>query len=192
MTTIDKIRVKQLTKREEERFVDEHPKSRALSTQAQSSLIVGVPMSGMNDWVGGFPIFVESASGAYLTDVDGHKYLDLCLGDTGAMCGHTPQPTIDAVQRQMGKGFTFWLPTEDSIWVGRELERRFGLPYWQVYLRASDANIAALSLARDVTGRYPIIVFNGSYHGHVPESRLGLQDGKVWPRPRSLNDCVEV
>jgi len=192
MTTIDRTKVKQLIKREEERFVDEHPKSRALSDQAQSSLIFGVPMAGMNDWVGGFPIFVESGNGAYLTDVDGHKYLDLCLGDTGAMCGHTPQPTIDAVVKQVQKGFTFWLPTEDSIWVGKELERRFGLPHWQVYLRASDANIAALAVARDVTGRYPIIVFNGSYHGHVPESRLGLKDGQIWPRPRSVNDSVEV
>ena len=192
MTTIDRTKVKELIKREEQRYADERPRSRALADQAQSSLIFGVPMAGMNEWAGGFPIYVESANGAYLTDVDGHHYLDLCLGDTGGMCGHTPPATIEAVVKQVSKGMTFWLPTEDSIWVGKELTRRFGLPYWQVYLRASDANIAALSVARDVTQRYPIIVFNGSYHGHVPESRLGLMNDKIWPEARGEHDTVEV
>ena len=192
MTTIYRTKIKELIKREEQRYADERPKSRALADQAQSSLIFGVPMAGMNEWAGGFPIYVESANGAYLTDVDGHHYLDLCLGDTGGMCGHTPPATIEAVVKQVSKGMTFWLPTEDSIWVGKELTRRFGLPYWQVYLRASDANIAALSVARDVTQRYPIIVFNGSYHGHVPESRLGLMNDKIWPEARGEHDTVEV
>ena len=192
MNAIDKTKVKQLIKRERQYYAEQRPRSRALAEAAQSSLIFGVPMAGMNEWAGDFPFFVESASGAYLTDVDGHRYLDLCLGDTGAMCGHTPPATIEAVVRQVSKGMTFWLPTEDSIWVGRELARRFGLPYWQVYLRASDANIAALNVARDVTRRYPLIVFNGSYHGYVPESRLGMMEGKIWPRPRSRSDNVEV
>ena len=192
MTTIDRARIKTLMEIEQSRYVEERPKSRAMFERAKSSLIFGVPMAGMNEWVGGFPIYVEAADGAYLTDVDGHRYLDLCLGDTGAMCGHTPQATIDAVVKQVHRGMTFWLPTEDSIWVGEELTRRFGLPYWQVYLRASDANIAALVVARDVTQRYPIIVFNGSYHGYVSESRLGLMNGEIWPEARSEHDIAEV
>jgi len=192
MTTIDRTKVKELIKRENERYISDRPKSHALFEQAKSSLIFGVPMAGMNEWVSDFPIYVEGGDGAYLTDVDGHRYLDLCLGDSGSMCGHTPQATIDAVVKQVNKGMTFWLPTEDSIWVGKELTRRFDLPYWQVYLRASDANIAALSVARDVTQRYPIIVFNGSYHGHVPESRLGLMHDKIWPDARGKHDIVEV
>ncbi|MBT3362815.1 MAG: aminotransferase class III-fold pyridoxal phosphate-dependent enzyme [Chloroflexi bacterium] len=192
MTTINRTKVKELIQRENERYADERPKSRELFEQAQSSLIFGVPMAGMNEWVGDFPIYVEAGDGAYLTDVDGNRYLDLCLGDSGSMCGHTPQATIDAVTTQINRGFTFWLPTEDSIWVGKELTRRFGLPYWQVYLRASDANNAALSVARDVTQRYPIIVFNGSYHGHVPESRLGLMNDNIWPEPRGKHDMVDI
>ena len=115
MTTINKTKVKELIQREQERYSDERPKSRALFEQAQSSLIFGVPMAGMNEWVGGFPIYVEAGNGAYLTDVDGHSYLDLCLGDSGSMCGHTPPATIDAVVKQVKKGFTYWLPTEDSM-----------------------------------------------------------------------------
>jgi glutamate-1-semialdehyde 2,1-aminomutase len=192
MATIDRARVKELIKRENAHYVSDRPKSRALFQKAKSSLIFGVPMAGMNEWVGDFPIYVEEGDGAYLTDVDGNRYLDLCLGDSGSMCGHTPQATIDAVTTQVKKGMTFWLPTEDSIWVSQELTRRFGLPYWQVYLRASDANIAALSVARDVTQRYPIIVFNGSYHGHVPESRLGLTKDQIWPEARGQYDIAEV
>ena len=86
--------------------------------------------------------------GAHLTDVDGHRYLDLCLGDTGAMTGHAPAATVEAVRAQAGRGFTFMLPTEDAVWVGEELARRFGLPYWQFAVTATDANRFAIRLAR--------------------------------------------
>ena len=105
-------------------------------------------MHWMVRWAGGFPLFVAAGEGAYLTDVDGHRYLDLCLGDTGAMTGHAPAATVEAVRAQAARGFTFMLPTEDAVWVGEELARRFGLPYWQFAVTATDANRFAIRLAR--------------------------------------------
>ena len=99
---VDPARLEELTGREQRRFVEAHPRSRELSQQAQSVLLGGVPMSWMSKWAGGFPVFVDEASGAHFTDVDGHEYVDFCLGDTGAMTGHAPAPTVDAVRRQAG------------------------------------------------------------------------------------------
>ena len=118
-------------------FVKDHQKSRALFERAKKSLLAGVPMNWMVRWAGPYPIFVNEGRGAYVTDVDRHRYLDLCLGDTGSMFGHSPKAVIDAVNKQVRKGITMMLPTEDSVWVGEELSRRFGLPYWQSWRSAS-------------------------------------------------------
>ncbi len=83
MTTIDRKKLKELTKREEHRFIADHPKSAAAYKIAQNSLLGGVPMNWMKKWAGAFPIFVKSAKGAHFTDVDGREYVDLCLGDPG-------------------------------------------------------------------------------------------------------------
>src|SRR6202030_2507917 len=104
--------------RESARFVADHPQSAALYQRAQSSLLGGVPMNWMKKWAGPFPLFVKSALGAHFTDVDGHDYIDLCLGDTGAMTGHSPPVVADAIARQVREGITLMLPTEDAIWVG--------------------------------------------------------------------------
>ena len=129
-------------------FVDRHPRARALHERARRSLLAGVPMNWMVKWAGAFPLYVEDASGAHFRDVDGHDYIDFCLGDTGAMAGHGAAPTIAAVERQLRRGITTMLPTEDAIWAGEELTRRFGLPYWQFTITATDANRFALRLAR--------------------------------------------
>jgi glutamate-1-semialdehyde 2,1-aminomutase len=191
MIAIDRARVEALMEEEDRRFVEEHPKSRELYERAKKSLIKGVPMSGMARWAGSFPFYIKEGKGAYVTDIDGHRYLDLALGDTPAMFGHTPKATIEVVREQMGKGTTFWLATEDSVWMGEELTRRFGLPYWQVFLTATDANQVALGVARDVTQRYPVLFFDGCYHGREIAT-IGLMGDEVWPRPRSADDAVEV
>jgi len=190
MKTIDRSKIRKLMEREEKRFVQEHPKSKALFERAKSSLLAGVPMNWMARWAGPYPIFVESAKGAYVTDVDGHRYLDLCLGDTGAMFGHSPKPIVDAVARQMPRGITMMLPTEDSIWVGEELARRFGLPYWQVTMTATDANRFSIRLAREVTNRKKILVFNGCYHGTVDETLISLNKGIGVPREGNIGPPV--
>jgi glutamate-1-semialdehyde 2,1-aminomutase len=186
MTLIDRPSLLAALRREQERFVAEHPRSRALFERAKRSLLSGVPMSWMVRWAGGFPIFVTGGAGAHFEDVDGRRYLDLCLGDTGAMTGHAPQAAVRASADRLARGATFMLPTEDAVVVGEELQRRFGLPYWQITLSATDANRFAIRLARGVTRRHRVLVFNYCYHGTVDEAFATLANGQVKARPDNL------
>ncbi len=176
---------------EKTQFVRDHPVSKRMFERARATMIGGVPMNWMLEWPGPFPIFAKEARGATITDVDGHRYIDFCLGDTGAMFGHSPAETVNAAARQMRRGITTMLPTEDSIWVGRELARRFGLPYWQIAMTATDANRFALRMAREATGRRKVLVFNGCYHGTVDETLVRLVDGKVVPREGAMPPPVD-
>jgi glutamate-1-semialdehyde 2,1-aminomutase len=191
MKEIDRGRLRVALAREQDRFVNEHPRSRELFEQAREHLFGGVPMSWMTEWAGAFPVFVREASGAYFSDVDGHRYLDLCLGDTGAMTGHAPRAAVEAIVEQIWRGVTFMLPTEDAVWVGRELARRFGLPCWQMALTATDANRFAIRLARHITGRSLVLVFNYCYHGTVDEAFATLRDGVVVPREGNAGPPVD-
>ncbi len=176
---------------EQQQFIANHPRSQVLYNQAQSHWLSGVPMHWMVKWAGAFPLFVEQASGAHFTDVDGIQYLDLCLGDTGAMTGHAPQSTVEAIARQVARGITYMLPTEDILWIGQELERRFGLPYWQLALTATDANRFAIRLARQITGRKYILIFNWCYHGTVDETFVTLDDGKAASRRGNIGPAID-
>jgi glutamate-1-semialdehyde 2,1-aminomutase len=180
-----------LMAREEQRFVAAHPRSAALFARARKSLLGGVPMNWMTKWPGPFPPFVESASGAHFSCVDGHDYVDLCLGDTGAMTGHAPPATLRAMAEQAARGITLMLPTEDGGWVGEELARRFGLPFWQFTLTATDANRFSIRLARAITGRPKILVFNWCYHGTVDEAFISLRDGVASARDGNLGPPVD-
>lgn len=186
MTTIDRSRIKTLIEREEERYIAQRPKSRALFERAKGSLFRGVPMSWMTEWPGSFPAFVTEAKGARLTDVDGHTYVDLCLGDSGSLTGHSPTPTADAIAKQVYQGMTCMLPSEDSVWVGEELARRFGLPYWQIYTTATDADRFAIRMARRATGRNLVLVFDGCYHGSVDEALVSVKDGPWKAQKRNI------
>ena len=189
---LDRERLADLEARELERFAHAHPRSRALSERARESLVGGVPMPWMVKWAGGFPIQVESAAGAHLRCVDGHDYVDLSLGDTGAMSGHGAPATLEAIRRQLDRGLTHMLPTEDAAAVGAELARRFGLPAWQFTLTATDANRFALRLARALTGRQKVLVFDYCYHGTVDETFAVLgAAGHVVRRRGSLGPQVE-
>jgi len=166
--------------REQRDFVGRHPRSAALHERARGSLLDGVPMNWMVKWAGAFPLFVEKASGARFTDVDGLDYVDFCLGDTGAMAGHGPSPTIRAVEAQLRRGITHMLPTEDAIAAGDELRRRFGLRWWQFTITATDANRFSIRLARKITGRRFVAVHDHCYHGSVDETFAALaEDGRV-------------
>ena len=190
MTAIDRKKLDQLRERENQRFLHDHPQSGALYRRAQNSLLGGVPMNWMKKWAGPFPLFVKSAHGAHFTDVDGRDYIDLCLGDTGAMTGHSPEIVAEAVSRRVREGITLMLPTEDSLWVGEELKRRFGLPFWQFTLTATDANRFAIRIAREITQRSKILVFHYCYHGTVDESFATLQEGTVGPRRGNIGPPV--
>src|SRR6476619_8053859 len=159
--------VQRLLEDELARFDAEHPRSRELAERARASLLAGVPMHWMVRWPGRFPVFAVEARGARFRDADGLEYVDFCLGDTGAMAGHSPRPTVRAVEEQARRGITLMLPSEDALAVGAELARRFGLPRWQFALTATDANRFAIRLTRHATGRPKILVFHWCYHGPV-------------------------
>jgi glutamate-1-semialdehyde 2,1-aminomutase len=194
MATLDRTRLASLLDAEQAAYAKSHPRSRALFEEA-GNLFGRVPMTWMNMWTGGFPLYLDHARGNRITDVDGHTYVDFALGDTGAMAGHSPAPTVAAVNRRMGElgGITTMLPTEDAQWVGAELTRRFGLPLWSFTLSATDANRWAIRLARLATGRPKILVFAYCYHGSVDEAfALPGPDGKTESRPGNVAPPVDL
>ncbi len=193
MTNIlDRAKLETLLAQEEKLFHKNHPKSFELYQRARKSLYGGVPMLWMIRWAGSFPVFVESAKGAHFKDVDGNDYIDFCLGDTGAMTGHAPDAAVKAIAEQIQKGITLMLPFEDVIWVGEELQRRFKLPFWQFALTATDANRFALRMARLITGRKKILVFNYCYHGSVDETFITLdEEGTPMPRANNMGPQID-
>jgi glutamate-1-semialdehyde 2,1-aminomutase len=194
MAPVDRTRLAVLLEAEQTAYTDRHPRSRAAYEQA-SNLFGRVPMTWMNMWSGGFPLYLDSAHGNRVTDVDGHTYVDFALGDTGAMAGHSPAPTVAAVTRRMGElgGITTMLPSADAQWVGAELTRRFGMPLWSFTLSATDANRWAVRLARLATGRPKILVFGYCYHGSVDETfAIPGPAGKAESRPGNVAPPVPV
>ena len=190
--TPDRARLSALLQQERELFRKNHARSHQLYERASRSLPGGVPMLWMRRWAGSFPLFGREANGAHFTDVDGNAYIDFCLGDTGAMTGHSPAATVQAIQEQVQRGLTLMLPYEDVIWVAEELRRRFGLPCWQFALTATDANRFALRMARLITGRPKVLVFNYCYHGSVDETLITLdEEGTPIPRLNNLGPQVD-
>ena len=164
---------------EQERFADERPRSAEAWARGRDHFLYGGPSHWMRRWAGGFPIYVEEARGCHVRDIDGHDYVDFCLGDTGGMCGHAPEAVTRAAVKQLERGTTHMMPTEDSLWVGEELGRRFGLPYWTLTTSATDANRGAIRIARMITGRDKVLVFSGCYHGGIDEAHVELHDGRL-------------
>ena len=186
MAAIDRSRLELLLRSELDRFRAEHPRSAEAHERAERSLIGGVPMPWMMLWAGGYPIAVERASGNRVVDVDGHEYVDLCLGDTGAMTGHSPPAVVEVLQERLQRGITTMLPTEDAAWVGEELSRRFGMARWLFTLTATDANRTALRVARQITGRPRVLVYSYCYHGSVDEA-FAVADRRGGTRSREGN-----
>jgi glutamate-1-semialdehyde 2,1-aminomutase len=176
-------------------FTAARPASARMFAAAQEHLPGGVPMSWMQKWPGPYPVYVDVASGAHFTCVDGIDHVDLCLGDTGAMCGHSPAATVAAITAQATRGITAMLPTEDALIAAAELSRRFGLPQWQFTLTATDANRHVLRYARHLTGRPKVAVIDYCYHGTVDEtfavlSPAGDADGAVVARRGNIGPPV--
>ena len=188
---IDRDRLSSLRADEEARFVDLHPRSAALAEEARGPLLSGVPMPWMTRWPGSFPLTFDTATGARLVDVDGIEYVDLCLGDTGAMTGHALPQVAEAVAERARAGLTTMLPSTDATWCAAELARRFGLPQWQFAISATDANRFVLRFARHLTGRPRVAVMDWCYHGTVDETFAVLDGVKVVPRPGSMGPQVD-
>jgi glutamate-1-semialdehyde 2,1-aminomutase len=185
-------RIAEVFEAERASYVALHPRSLELAGHGVQGFYQGVPMHWMRDWSMPHPLVVDSAAGAVLRDVDGNEYADFCLGDTGSMFGHSPPAVAEAIRRQAGRGLTYMLPSGDALAVGRLLVERFGLPQWQVATTATDANRCALRVARAVTGRPRILVFNGCYHGTVDETFVRLVDGRAVHRPGLLGQATDL
>jgi glutamate-1-semialdehyde 2,1-aminomutase len=185
--SIDRARLARLIERERRTYAGRHPRSREAFTDAGTNLLGGVPMTWMRMWPGGFPLYTAGAHGARVTDIDGHEFIDFCLGDTGAMAGHSPAAVQAAVARQyaVAGGATTMLPTTDAAWVAADLTRRFGPAHWSFTLTATDANRWAIRLARQLTQRPKILVFSYCYHGSVDETFIVV--GPDGPQPRDGN-----
>jgi len=189
---IDPGRAARLLERERAQFVARRPRSAALTAAAMERLLFGVPLHWMRDWGTPIALHVAEAAGARLVDVDGHVLVDFCLGDTGAMFGHTPAAVCRALAHQAARGMTAMLPGEDAAAVGRLLGERFGLARWQFSTTASDANRFVLRWLRAATGRSRILVFNGCYHGTVDDTFVDLIDGHPQQRASLLGQVQDL
>jgi glutamate-1-semialdehyde 2,1-aminomutase len=188
--SMDKVAA--MIRRESDHYTQRNPTSQRLAKEAASHWHNGVPMHWMLDWSTPFPLFVADASGSVLTDVDGHKYDDFCLGDTGSMFGHSPAPVAAAIAEQSRRGLTYMLPTEDVVEVGKLLAAKFGLPYWQVATTATDANRFVIRWCRGITKRDKVLVFHGCYHGSCDDTFVRLKDGKPVHRPGLIGQVYDL
>ena len=190
----DSDRLRDLIARERAAYVEANPRSQELAVQARRTLLGGVPMSFMGMLAGAFPLFFTEARGNRVVDADGHAYVDFCLGDTGAMTGHSPEVVTDAIDARLRAkgGITTMLPTEDAAFVGADLRRRFGLPYWQFSLTATDANRWVLRMARMAQKRPYVLVFSECYHGTVDETIVVVgPDGEPMAKPGNVGPQVD-
>ena len=192
--SFDRVRLARLIERERRAFVREHPISRELHQRASSSLLAGVPMIWMTAWPGDYPVFFAEARGSHVTDVDNHIYADFCLGDTGSMSGHSPEPVLKALRERAETrgGITTMLPSEDALFVGEELARRFGPPLWQFTTSATDANRSVIRFCRHITRRPYVLVFAWCYHGSVDETNIVLDaQGRAQSKPGNMGAPVD-
>jgi glutamate-1-semialdehyde 2,1-aminomutase len=191
-TGIAVARVHALAHAERVRYEAANPRSRSLAARSAEHMMFGVPLHWMNDWATPFPLHVAEARGARLVDVDGQTRIDFCLGDTGAMFGHSPPAVTQALQHQAARGLTTMLASENAAVVSALLAERFGLPRWQFAMTATDANRFVLRWLRAATGRRVLLVFNGCYHGTVDDVFVDLVDGRAVQRDSLLGQVHDL
>ena len=189
---VSRSAIRTMIEREHERFAFANPRSRELAARSARHWLHGVPMHWMLDWGTPFPLFVAAAKGATFTDADGHGYADFCLGDTGAMFGHSPAPVAEAVRRQAERGFTSMLPSEDAPIVGELLARALRPALLADGGHGDRRQPFRAALARWLTGRPKILVFNGCYHGTVDETFVRLKNGRPIHRPGLIGQAVDL
>jgi glutamate-1-semialdehyde 2,1-aminomutase len=175
-----------LKQREDAAFVAARPRSLELWESGQRVMPNGVPMSWLRTSYDHPPLFVESAAGSRLRDVDGHEYSDFNIADMSMFTGYGSAPVVAAVSNQVALGSQYLLPTEDSVWVAGELARRYRLPLWQFTLSATSANTEVIRIARSTTGREKVLFFDGKYHGHFDDVLVELEDGRLVPEEGGL------
>lgn len=189
---IPSINVSSLLGNEQRLYLELHPASRRLGAQSSQHFLYGVPMHWMNDWGIPTPLFVRQAQGAHIVCADGLEYADFCLGDTGAMFGHSPEPVARALERQARRGYTTMLPDMIVPEVGSALAEQFGMSHWQLTTTASDANRFVIRWARAVTGRKKLLVFDGCYHGTVDDTMVDVENDHTVSRASLLGQVVDL
>jgi glutamate-1-semialdehyde aminotransferase len=189
-TGTDPARVERLIRDETERFIAARPRSMALLERARATMPRGVPMSWMDDLYEHPPVVAVQGRGSRFTDLDGHTYLDMYVGDMSGFCGHAPQQVVEAVTRRMMDGNHFLLPGEDAVAVAEHLAGRYRLPKWQFTLSATQANTEVIRLARHATDREVVLMFDAHYHGHGDATLVILEDGRVAPEQQGLPSSV--
>ena len=190
---LSRARLETVAQRERERYATARPRTREALAAGAGAWLDAVPMHWMKDWPMPFPMLVERATAARLTDLDGHEIYDFCLGDTGSMFGHSPPPVAKAIRRQARRGLTYMLPTATALKAGRLLTKRFGGFAWQIATTATDANRFALRVARAVTGKPKVLVFNGGYHGTVDDTMVECQEaGRTVARPGLVGQVADL
>lgn len=189
---IAKDRLDTLAQREARRFAASRPKAKAALDKRAGNFLDGVPLHWMKDWPMPHLPLVAKAKGARITDIDGYEIDDFCLGDTGSMFGHSPAPVAKAIRQQATRGLTYMLPTEDALEAGALLTETFGPFRWQIATTATDANRFAIRVARAVTGRPKILVFNGCYHGTVDDTMVELANGRTQNRQGLMGQVADL
>ena len=189
---IDADRLTRFATREAKRYAAARPKAKAALDKGASAYLSGVPLHWMKDWPMPHLPLVARAKGARITDIDGYEIDDFCLGDTGSMFGHSPEPVARAMRHQATRGLTYMLPTEDALEAGRLLQDTFGPFRWQIATTATDANRFAIRVARAITGRPKILVFNGCYHGTVDDAMVELSNGKTANRQGLMGQVADL
>lgn len=189
---IDPRRLRAVAKREAATYKAARPQTAEALKKGVSHYLDNVPMHWMKDWPMPFPMLVSKASGSVLTDLDGNKLNDFCLGDTGSMFGHSPAPVAKAIRQQATNGLTYMLPTEMALQAGELLSERFGKMRWQIATTATDANRFAIRVARAVTGKPKVLVFNGCYHGTVDDVMVETRDGKTVSRQGLVGQVADL
>jgi glutamate-1-semialdehyde 2,1-aminomutase len=186
---LDRARIDELHAREVARFREARPGTLAMIARARAHKPNGTPMAWMasdHDQV----VYVDHGHGPGFTDVDGFAYLDFNASDMAMFCGHANPVIVAAVAAQAARSTQFLLPTEASVEVAEELARRYPVPQWQFTLSATQANTEAIRLARAVTGREVIVLFQGHYHGHFEEGLVDLDGEQVAALERGLSKGV--
>lgn len=189
---IDQNRLAAFAAREATLYSRSRPKAAKALAKGAGTFLGGVPMHWMSDWPMPHLPLVAKAQGARMTDIDGHTLDDFCLGDTGSMFGHSPPPVAKAIRAQARHGLTYMLPTESALQAGRLLTDRFGAFRWQIATTATDANRFALRVARAITGRPKVLVFNGCYHGTVDDTFVSLENGTTVNSPGLLGQVADL
>ena len=178
--------------REAKRYAAARTKAKAALANGGEVFLSGVPLHWMKDWPMPHLPLVAKAKGARITDIDGYEIDDFCLGDTGSMFGHSPDPLARAIRHQATRGLTYMLPTEDALAAGQLLRDIFGPFRWQIATTATDANRFAIRVARAITGRPKILVFNGCYHGTVDDAMVELVNGKTQNRQGLMGQVSDL